>query len=156
MSPTGTNAVEREIRIRARPETVFPFFTDPELMVRWMGGSAELDPRPGGVCRVDINGRHVASGEFVEVSPPERVVFTWGWESEESPVRPGTSTVEVTLAADGEDTVVRLVHRDLPSEDSASSHSEGWGHYLDRLLIAGGGGDPGPDPWAEKASAEAG
>lgn len=155
MSPTETSAVEREIRIRARPETVFPFFTDPELMVRWMGTVAEVEPRPGGAYRVDIDGSHVARGEYVELSPPDRVVFTWGWENEDSPVRPGTSTVEVTLAADGDHTVVRLVHRDLPSVGSAGAHGEGWDHYLARLAVAGAGGDAGPDPWAERASAEA-
>jgi uncharacterized protein YndB with AHSA1/START domain len=155
MSSTETKAVEREIRIRARPETVFPFFTDPELMVRWMGTTAEVDPRPGGVYRVDIDGSHVARGEYVEVTPPDRVVFTWGWEGGDSPVRPGTSTVEITLAADGEHTVVRLVHRDLPSADSVRAHGEGWDHYLERLAVAGAGGDAGPDRWAERASAEA-
>lgn len=155
MSPTGTSAVEREIRIRARPETVFPFFTDPELMVRWMGTTAEVDPKPGGIYRVDIDGSHVARGEYVEVSPPDRVVFTWGWENEDSPVRPGTSTVEVNLSVDGEHTVVRLVHRDLPSDDSAGAHGKGWDHYLERLALAAAGGDAGPDPWAERTSAEA-
>jgi uncharacterized protein YndB with AHSA1/START domain len=155
MNLTGTSAVEREVRIRARPETVFSFFTDPELMVRWMGTSAEVDPRPGGIYRVDIDGSHVARGEYVEVSPPDRVVFTWGWEAEDSPVRPGASTVEVTLSSDGDHTVVRLVHRDLPSEDSAGAHGRGWDHYLERLGVAGGGGDAGPDTWSEKASAEA-
>jgi uncharacterized protein YndB with AHSA1/START domain len=155
MGQAGTSAVEREVRIRARPETVFPFFTDPELMVRWMGTSAEVEPRPGGIYRVDIDGSHVARGEYVEVSPPDRVVFTWGWEAEDSPVRPGTSTVEVTLSAEGEHTVVRLVHRDLPSEGSAGAHGQGWDHYLERLAAVGVGGDAGPDTWAEKASAEA-
>ena len=152
MTPMGTSAVEREIRIRARPETIFPFFTDPELIVRWMGASAELDPRPGGIYRVNVDGSHIARGEYVEVSPPDRVVFTWGWEAEDSPVRPGTSTVEVTLSADGDHTVVRLVHGDLPSQDSADAHTAGWEHYLARLEVAGAGGDPGPDTWSERAA----
>jgi len=150
MTPTKPHAVEREIRIRARPETVFPFFTEPDLMTRWMGTTAEADPRPAGIFRVDVDGgSHVARGEFVEVSPPDRVVFTWGWESEESPVRPGTSTVEITLARDGEDTIVRLVHSDLPSADSSAAHTRGWDHYLSRLAVAASGGDPGPDSWAQ-------
>jgi uncharacterized protein YndB with AHSA1/START domain len=150
MTPMDTIAVEREVLVRARPETIFPFFTDPELMVRWMGASAQADPSPGGIYRVDINDRHVALGEYVEVSPPDRVVFTWGWESEESPVRPGSSTVEVTLTSDGDDTLVRLIHRDLPNQDSAGSHAKGWEHYLDRLRIAAAGDDAGPDPWANQ------
>ncbi len=42
----NTDAVEKEVRIAARPETIFPFFTDPEQMVRWKGTSATRDPRP--------------------------------------------------------------------------------------------------------------
>lgn len=146
------NAYEREVRIAASPETVFPFFTDPELMTQWMGSSVDVDPRPGGIYRVDIDGnRHVARGEYVEVSPPDRVVFTWGWESSESPVRPGSSTVEVTLRPDGEETVVRLVHRDLPSAESAAAHAAGWDHYLPRLELAATGANPGADPWATRS-----
>jgi len=38
--------IEREIRIAARPETVFAFWTDPGKMARWMGRDVRLDPRP--------------------------------------------------------------------------------------------------------------
>jgi uncharacterized protein YndB with AHSA1/START domain len=154
MTPADTPVVERKVRIRARPDTIFPFFTDPELMVRWMGTSAEVDPRPGGIYRVEVDGDHSALGEYVEISPPDRVVFTWGWESEKSVVRPGSSTVEVTLTPDGDHTIVRLVHSDLPSDDSADAHGTGWDHYLPRLEVAAAGGDPGPDPWAQQATAE--
>jgi uncharacterized protein YndB with AHSA1/START domain len=76
--PEVAAVVEREIRIAARPETVFDFFVDPEKMVRWKGRRAELDPRPGGVYRVDINDQAIARGEYVEIDAPNRVVFTWG------------------------------------------------------------------------------
>jgi uncharacterized protein YndB with AHSA1/START domain len=74
--------VEVEVRIAASPETVFDFLVDPDRLIQWMGRSAELEPRPGGAFRCDINGRDVASGEYVEVEPPSRAVFTWGWEGE--------------------------------------------------------------------------
>jgi uncharacterized protein YndB with AHSA1/START domain len=145
-APEPTPLFEREIRVRARPETVFRFFVEPAMMTRWMGSEAEVDPRPGGIYRVAVNGERVARGEYVEVSPPNRVSFTWGWEGGDSPVPPGSSTVEVTLTPDGEETVVRLVHRDLPSAASAEAHAVGWNHYLPRLEVAAAGGDPGPDP----------
>ena len=109
------DAVEVEVRIGASPETVFDFFTDPDKMIQWMGRSAELDPRPGGALRCDINGDNVASGEYVELDPPRRVVFTWGWEGEDSVTTPGSSTIEVLLEPDGDGTHLRLIHRDLPS-----------------------------------------
>jgi uncharacterized protein YndB with AHSA1/START domain len=77
----------------------------------------------------------------VEVSPPSRVVFTWGFENSDVGVDPGASTVEVTLAPDGDGTRLRLVHRDLP-ESERSPHDGGWDEMLGRLAIAATGGDP--------------
>jgi uncharacterized protein YndB with AHSA1/START domain len=56
-------------------------------------------------------------------------------------VEPGESTVEVTLAPDGDGTHLRLVHRDLPESERAS-HDGGWEEMLSRLAIAATGGDP--------------
>ena len=135
----------RELHINASRETVFSYFTDPAKMARWMGIEHRLDPVPGGALRIDMNGRNVAAGRFVEVEPPARVVFTWGWEaSEEMP--PGSSTVEVRLTADGDATILDFVHRDLTPEQAAR-HGEGWDHFLARLGVAAAGGDPGPDPY---------
>jgi len=146
-------AVEVETRIAASPDTVFEFFTDPDKMVQWMGRSADLDPRPGGGFRCDINGRDVAAGEYVELDPPRRVVFTWGWEAEDSSTEPGSSRVEVQLTPDGEGTHLRLVHRDLPDAEVAEKHRHGWGHYTERLATAAAGGNPGADPWASPEGA---
>src|SRR3979411_2626277 len=109
--PSETDhVVESGLRVTARPETVFGSFTDPAKMVQWMGTEATLDPRPGGVCRINPNGHAVLSGEFVEVEPPRRIVFTWGFETELFATPPQSTIVEVSLTPDGEDTVVRLVH----------------------------------------------
>ncbi len=147
-SAEAVTAVEVEVRIGASPETVFDFFIDPDKMIQWMGRSAELDPRQGGVFRCDINGRSVASGEYIELDPPRRVVFAWGWEGEDSLTKPGSSTVEVLLAPDGDGTHLRLIHSDLPSAESAEKHGHGWRHYTERLSLAAAGTDPGDDPWA--------
>jgi uncharacterized protein YndB with AHSA1/START domain len=133
-----------EVRIAASPETVFPYFTDPARIVRWKGEEATLKPEAGGVYRVKM-GENVVLGEYLEVDPPRRVVFTWGWEADSAPLGPGASTVEVELTADEGETVVTLTHRDLPDELRAP-HEQGWVHYLGRLTIAATGGDPGPDP----------
>lgn len=121
------------VRIRARPETVFRYFTDAALYRRWMGDDAELDARPGGLYRVRFAGRPTAEGRYLVVTPPDRVVFTWGWVGN-ADVPPGSTTVEVDLAADGEETVVRLVHRGLPTEADRAQHSTGWEHFLGRLV----------------------
>jgi uncharacterized protein YndB with AHSA1/START domain len=121
------------MRIAAVPEVVFPYFTDPQLLVTWIGERAELDPRPGGTFAVDF-GQTAAHGTYVAVDPPHRVVFTWGIP-EDAGMPPGSSTVEVELVADGDDTIVNLIHRDLPA-DREPSHEEGWEGCLTKLSAA--------------------
>ena len=134
----------REIMIDATPETIWPFLTEPGKHVEWDGTQAELDPRPGGVYRVLVAGRFQSAGEYREVVPMTKVAFTFGWEQEGHPIPPGSTTVEITLHAEGDKTRVRLVHRGLP-DDTVGDHGNGWAHYLDRLALRASGGDPGPD-----------
>jgi uncharacterized protein YndB with AHSA1/START domain len=137
--------VELERRIAASPAEVFDYLTDPEKYTRWKGDRAELDPRPGGRYRVRMGPEAVASGEYVEVVPPERVVFTWGWEGS-GDVPPGSTTVEITLRPDGDDTILRLRHSGLPSDADAALHREGWEMYLARLIsVAGRASDAARD-----------
>jgi uncharacterized protein YndB with AHSA1/START domain len=134
----------REIMIDATPETIWPFLIDPDKHVEWLGTIAEIDPRPGGVYRVLVQGQHQSVGEYVEVVQQQKVVFTFGWDEEGNPIRPGSTTVEITLQPEGDKTLVRLAHRGLP-EDAVSDHTHGWDHYLGRLAVAATGGDAGPD-----------
>ena len=147
--PSETDIViEHQIRIAAAPETVFAYFTDPAKMVQWMGTEATLDPRPGGVCRINPSGQGAVLGQFVEVDPPRRVVFTWGWESEMFATPPQSTLVEVSLMPDGEGTIVQLTHRRLHAR-AVALHRAGWEHYLARLALVASGGDAGVDAWRD-------
>ncbi|WP_432188123.1 SRPBCC family protein [Streptomyces sp. Tue6028] len=147
-SPTDTVTLER--RIAARPETVFGFFTDREKWLSWMGADGTFSFEPGGAYRTRVSGENVASGRFLIVDPPRRLVFTWGWESGAMPVPPGSSTVEITLEPTADGTLLRLVHSGLPSPEACAAHEEGWRHYVTRLAVLAEGGDPGPDAWMEQ------
>ncbi len=149
-------SLEIERRIAARPETVFSFFVDPERYRKWQGIEAELDPRPGGAFHVTMTGRSRTKliGEFVEIDPPRRLVFTWGWEQfdgmpEGMLVPPRSTTVEVTFTEDAGGTILRLRHGGLPADAAVQFHSVGWNTTLDRLVIVAEGGDPGPYPYEE-------
>jgi uncharacterized protein YndB with AHSA1/START domain len=135
--------VRASIRIDAPPERVYEHFVNPEAMVRWMGESAVLEPRPDGRFEVDVQGAPVR-GRYLELEPPSHLLISFGYAASDS-LPPGASTVEVRLTADGGGTLVELEHRDLPDEDAAG-HVRGWDHYLPRLAEASAGGDPGPDP----------
>jgi uncharacterized protein YndB with AHSA1/START domain len=140
----------REVVVDASPRTIFPFLTDPTRHVLWMGTDADLDPRVGGSYRVVVQGKNPAVGEFVEVVPDRKVVFTFGWDEPDHPIPAGSTEVEITLLPDGGKTRVRLVHRGLP-DDAVSDHTQGWDHYLDRLVVAVAGGDAGPDTSTDTA-----
>ena len=135
------DVIERVIDIAASPETVFTLLTDPEQYVRWKGRTAALDPRPRGVFDVGFADGGRVLGEYVEIVPNRRVVFTWGWDSPEAVVGPGGSTVEIDLEPKGTGTRLRLVHRGLPASER-TSHSEGWDFFLPRLIAVAEGSQP--------------
>jgi uncharacterized protein YndB with AHSA1/START domain len=134
----------REVVIDATAATIWPFLVDPEKHVQWLGTVADIDPRPGGRYRVMVQGVHPGVGEYVEVVPMERVVFSFGWDEPDHPIPAGSTTIEISLHPEGDKTLVRLVHRGLPA-DAVDDHVHGWAHYLERLEVAATGGDAGPD-----------
>lgn len=135
-------------RIRATPDRVYTFFTDPTLWARWQGTSATVDAQPGGLLQVTMGPGEssVAEGRFVELDPFERIIFTWGWASSPLSTLPrGSTVVTVHLRPDGDGTLVTLTHDSLPPEER-DIHHQGWSLYFDRLVIVAEDGDPGPDP----------
>jgi uncharacterized protein YndB with AHSA1/START domain len=91
---TVTTPTDREIHVErefdAPRDRVFAAFTAPELISEWWGprdGTTivdQMDVRAGGAWRYvtrDAEGNENAfRGTFREVSPPERIVYTFEWE----------------------------------------------------------------------------
>jgi uncharacterized protein YndB with AHSA1/START domain len=140
----------REVSIKAEPATIFTFLIDPDLQA-WLGTEIDYDPQPGGVYKATYVGNHHALGEFLEVVPNEKVVFTFGWNEPGHPIPAGSTRVAITLIPDGDVTLVRLVHSGLP-EDAITDHENGWQFFLDRLATVAVGdelidtGERPPDP----------
>ncbi len=136
------------IEIEAPLEVVYGHLVTAERMVSWIGQHANLQPMPGGVFAVDING-YLVRGEYLEVDPPRRVVVSWGMEGAED-LPPGSSRVEFTLMPTPTGTNLILTHTGLP-ETRAKGHALGWANYLGRMKAAAVGIDPGPDNWMSAA-----
>ncbi len=116
-------------------------WTDPALLAQWycpnpaMALTVEADARPGSHYRVDMGGSYIATGEYTRVEAPTTLAFTWHWEHEDV-----TSAVLVELTEVDGGTHLRLTHHDLPTQEDADGHGEGWNLSLDRLegLLAAG------------------
>jgi uncharacterized protein YndB with AHSA1/START domain len=94
----------------------------------------EMDPRPGGTFRLVMRGErgdiaHI--GEYREVDPPRRLVFTW-----KSPATQGRETiVTVEFHARGDATELVLIHEELPDEQTADGHRQGWTSIAAKLEL---------------------
>jgi uncharacterized protein YndB with AHSA1/START domain len=148
MINSNPNDVQIEIYIQCQPETLFSFFTDPSKMKQWFGKDILLEPTVGGRFRIDLNGHDVALGEYLEVDPFKRIVMTFGWEKSKL-VPPGASKLIIELLPEQEGTKLIFIHADLPSEEEKVSHEKGWQHFLQLLLLAAEGKEPGVDPLSE-------
>ena len=109
------------------------------------GCGRKVDARPGGALRVIMPDAAAASGHFIEVVPPRRIVFTWGWEGNSIPIPPGSSIVTIELEPADSGTMVRLTQSGLQPAEMRELHRSGWERYLGRLARRAIGGDPGPD-----------
>ena len=125
-----TEIVVRQ-HIQASPSTVYKYLTASDRWSRWQGRSADLDARPGGVFSIMMDNGMRARGEFVELVPDRRVVFTWGWVDRPG-IPPGSTVVSIDLVEDGAGTMLVLTHRELPA-DEVAPHRTGWEMYLPKL-----------------------
>ena len=128
MTTTLTEQLERTIVIGAPPTVVFRFFTDSARWAAWWGAGSEIDPRPGGRVFIRYPGGNEASGEVVDVAPPSRIVFTYGYNSG-TPIGPGESRVTIELEKVARGTRLRLTHA-LADRAVRDEHVQGWRYQL--------------------------
>lgn len=125
--------------LRARRERVFEAWTRPDLMARWFfpgdGWTATItsDLKVGGRYEVAMRdadgGQHTQFGEYREIVPVSRLVFTWSCP-ELSVV---DSVVTVDLIDHGERTELCLTHELPPDPKIRQGHEEGWVGCLGNL-----------------------
>lgn len=136
--------LDRTIEIRATRATVFKFFTDAERWARWWGKGSTIEPVVGGAIAIVYPDGSRATGEVRELVAGERLVFTFGYEGEGKPIKPGGSLVTIELADAPLGTRLTLVH-EVADEATRALHAYGWRYQLARFAVVVAEGAFAPD-----------
>jgi uncharacterized protein YndB with AHSA1/START domain len=123
------------------PEKVWRAWTDPQAVSKWWGPGpgepvslAELDVRVGGRFRIVFGGpdgkAHECAGEYKEVVPNRKLVFTWSWPNS-TPER--VSVVTIVFENLKGKTQLIFKHEQLFDEEVRDNHKRGWSGALDKL-----------------------
>jgi uncharacterized protein YndB with AHSA1/START domain len=124
----------------ARP-VVFRAHADPQLFAQWFGPKGftairvDADLRVGGSYRIEMQPPDGESfylgGDFRDVDPPTRLVYTFRYEDPD----PDDRETTVTFALDDLRTSTRVVVEQglFATQRRLALHQDGWSDTLDRL-----------------------
>ena len=148
-TPDPTFSVVINRTINAPRERVFEAWTNPAHLHWWWAVQedftvpiAEGDLWIGGSYRLgmqvpDQEHPFIVTGVYREISPPEKLVFTWKWEAAPPPYAADWAPTETLVTIEFFDrdgsTEVRLTHEMFPDENMRDEHNQGWGRCLDSL-----------------------
>lgn len=144
--PDDATLVLRRL-LKAKPERAFKAWTSPEHIQQWMRPEpgmmvplVRMDLRVGGKFRIQMknpDGEYfTAVGEFQEVKPPEKLVYTWDWEKDGAGTEFGelegkTSLITVEFLKRGNQTEFVMTHTRLATVESRDGHARGWERALE-------------------------
>jgi uncharacterized protein YndB with AHSA1/START domain len=128
MTDTLPHRLDRNLVIHARPETVFRFFTDSAQWAAWWGAGSNIDAQPGGRMWIRYPNGVEEGGEVDDISPPHRIVFTYGYVSG-TPMPPGDSRVTIRLTPHPQGTLLQLTH-EFKEPAHRDAHVPGWRFQL--------------------------
>jgi uncharacterized protein YndB with AHSA1/START domain len=145
MAKLEKGVVRVQRHFAAPRERVFDAWTDADVLRDWWAamptmspGEIEIDLREGGRYRMQMRADdgqvHTVAGEYREVRRPERLAYTWTWESNADAMAGSAGTlVEVEFAEDGDGTSVTLTHSGFTTPEVAGMHEHGWAGTFDSL-----------------------
>jgi len=119
-------------------QQLFDAWTDPAQVMQWMGPGevkcvdVQVDLKVGGAYRIHMRsdeGDHVAIGEYLELSPPDHLKFTWSWES-------GAvvdTIVTLDFRPEGKGSELTLTHDNFVGQEAMEKHTQGWNGCLAKL-----------------------
>ena len=142
-SAATANTVRLHRVFAAKPEKLFRAFTTPDAMAQWLppnGFTAtvhKMESKVGGQHRASFTNfttghAHSFGGEFLEVSPNERLRYT---DRFDDPNLPGEMTVTVTFKAVSVGTELSVEQAGIPAVIPLEACYLGWQQSLIKLAM---------------------
>ena len=141
MTQSGELTLELKRVVPAAPSVVFEAFSAADELAKWWGPkgftvpSLEFEPRVGGSYRIEMQPAEgdpfYITGEFREVDPPARLVYTFVYED---PDPDDVETLaELSFRDLGESTEVVFTQGPFKTEARRELHRNGWTDSFDKL-----------------------
>ncbi len=142
VAPAEASPLVIRRRYVAAPKVVFELWTCAELLAKWLRPSPdfthqfiEAEPVVGGSYRIAFESPDgkvdVVAGEYLDVDPPARLVFSWKWEPPSEHAGIDSRVTVEFLDVDGETELI-LTHG-LTDSGMKESHNMGWSGALDQI-----------------------
>ncbi|WP_020593844.1 SRPBCC family protein [Kiloniella laminariae] len=130
-------------RFPAPRDRVFKALSQPEIFQLWWGPKGchctvcEIDFKVGGKWLTILENtqdcqNHIVGGEYREILPPERLVFSWAWRSPDGNLGHETE-VSIQLHDEGDKTLLVLIQKVFEDAASCDKHRQGWESSCDCL-----------------------
>lgn len=142
---TQTNTHKLEIKrvFNTSPARIYRAWTKTDEIKAWhcpeglTVAEASTDGIVGGRFRIVMQEpegeQHIAYGQYTEMIPYEKLVFSWAWEVAEGE-EPISTTVTVLLKPiDDTRTELTLIHEGFEEIENRDGHNDGWSSGLNRL-----------------------
>jgi uncharacterized protein YndB with AHSA1/START domain len=141
MTESNTNTIRLHRVVQAPPERVYRAFLDANAMVKWLppngftGQVHHLDAKVGGTYRMSFTNfttqkSHSFGGEYLELTPNERIRHT---DKFEDPNLPGEMQTTITFRQVSVGTELTIVQEGVPAVIPAEACYLGWQESLTLL-----------------------
>ncbi len=124
---------------------VYQAWTDPRMMDRWLHPGADItskctvDLRVGGRYSVAMHssrGVFTTTGEYQEIIPNEKLVFTWQWQGDEGEPENEITLITLTFRTlSDNETELTLLHEHFGTIEERDSHADGWLGTYEQLSV---------------------
>jgi glutathione S-transferase len=130
-------------RLKASRQRVFDAWSSLDAMKHWFGPEncsvlgGSVDFQVGGRYRLEVQtetlGPITVGGEYREISPPDKLAFSWKWEGHEELCKEEMEVVIEFTAINENETELRLTQTGFPEREVAEHHGQGWNGTFDKL-----------------------